>query len=167
FVGNVNPKYLLSFGNNLHYKNFNLSFLLDGRFGGNVMSNTEMKLDNYGMSQRTAQSRDNGGMKYNNNDITKDYYQTISSQLSPTYVYSATNIRLRELAFGYSMPAKVFNNKIQNIQLSVIGRNLWMIYNKAPFDPEVITLTGNGFQGFENFSSPSLRSIGFSLKVTL
>jgi len=167
FVGNVNPKYLLSFGNNLHYKNFNLSFLLDGRFGGNVMSNTEMKLDNYGMSQRTAQSRDNGGMKYNNNDITKDYYQTISSQLSPTYVYSATNIRLRELAFGYSIPAKVFNNKIQNIQLSVIGRNLWMIYNKAPFDPEVITLTGNGFQGFENFSSPSLRSIGFSLKVTL
>lgn len=166
-VGNVNPKYQLSFNNGLNYKNFKLSFLVDGRFGGQVVSNTEMKLDQYGISQRTADSRNDGTQKFNNVDNSQAYYNRISSQLSPTYVYSATNIRLRELSVGYNIPGKVFNNKIQNIQFSVIGRNLWMIYNKAPFDPEVITLTGNAFQGFENFSSPSLRSFGFSLKVTL
>ncbi|MBB6239828.1 TonB-linked SusC/RagA family outer membrane protein [Pedobacter sp. AK013] len=166
-VGNVNPKYQLSFNNGFNYKNFKLSFLVDGRFGGQVVSNTEMKLDQYGMSQRTADSRSNGTQKFNNADNSQAYYNRISSQLSPSYVYSATNIRLRELSLGYTIPGKAFNNKIQNIQLSVIGRNLWMIYNKAPFDPEVITLTGNAFQGFENFSSPSLRSFGFSLKVTL
>ncbi|WP_170123350.1 SusC/RagA family TonB-linked outer membrane protein [Pedobacter nutrimenti] len=166
-VGNVNPKYQLSFNNGFNYKNFKLSFLVDGRFGGQVVSNTEMKLDQYGISQRTADARTNGTLKYNGNDITQAYYNRISSQLSPTYIYSATNVRLRELSLGYTFPAKVFNNKIQALQLSVIGRNLWMIYNKAPFDPEVITLTGNAFQGFENFSSPSLRSFGFSLKVTL
>jgi hypothetical protein len=166
-VGNVNPKYQLSFNNGFNYKNFKLSFLVDGRFGGQVVSNTEMKLDQYGISQRTADSRNDGTQKFNNVDNSQAYYNRISSQLSPTYVYSATNIRLRELSLGYTIPGKVFNNKIQNIQFSVIGRNLWMIYNKAPFDPEVITLTGNAFQGYENFSSPSLRSFGFSLKVTL
>lgn len=165
-VGNVNPKYLLSFNNSFSYKNFSLGFLLDGRFGGSVVSNTEKLLDQYGMSQRTAVSRDNGGIKFNNTDITKDYYNRISSGFAP-YVYSATNIRLRELSFGYTIPGKVFNNKIQQLQLSVIGRNLWMIKNKAPFDPEVITLTGNSFQGYEDFSAPSLRSFGFSLKFTL
>ncbi|MEE1944877.1 SusC/RagA family TonB-linked outer membrane protein [Pedobacter sp. KR3-3] len=165
-VGNVNPKYLLSFNNGFKYKNFSLSFLLDGRFGGNVVSNTEKVLDQFGMSQRTADTRNSGGLSFGGTDITKDYYGRISSEYTP-YVYSATNIRLRELSFGYTIPAKVFNNKIQGIQLSVIGRNLWMIYNKAPFDPEVITLTGNNFQGYEDFSVPSLRSIGFSLKFTL
>jgi len=165
-AGNVNPKYLLSFNNSFSYKNFSLSFLVDGRFGGSVLSNTEKTLDQFGMSQRTADSRNNGGIIFNNKDITKDYYGAISGQLTP-YIYSATNIRLRELSFGYTLPGKLFNNKIQNIQLSVIGRNLWMIYNKAPFDPEVITLTGNGFQGYEDFSVPSLRSIGFSLKFNL
>jgi len=160
-AGNTNPKYQMSFNNGFNYKNFSLNFLVDGRFGGNVISYTEMTLDKYGMSQRTADNRDAN---------TQKYYSRIAgeqSKLSPSYIYSATNIRLRELAFGYTIPGKVFDNKIQNVKLSVIGRNLWMIYNKAPFDPEVVTLTGNGFQGADNFSVPSLRSIGFSLKITL
>ncbi|QNR83140.1 SusC/RagA family TonB-linked outer membrane protein [Pedobacter riviphilus] len=165
-VGNVNPKYQLSFNNSFSYKKFSLSFLIDGRFGGNVVSNTEKVLDQFGMSERSAAVRLAGGVKSGTIDVTKDYFGRISSEYT-SYVYSATNIRLRELSFGYTIPAKVFNNKIQGLQLSIIGRNLWMIHNKAPFDPEVITLTGNSFQGFEDFSVPSLRSIGFSLKFNL
>lgn len=41
------------------------------------------------------------------------------------------------------------------ITLSLVGRNLWMIYNKAPFDPETIATTGNFYQGIDYFMMPS------------
>ncbi|MBB2150597.1 SusC/RagA family TonB-linked outer membrane protein [Pedobacter gandavensis] len=164
-AGNVNPRYMLSMNNGFKYKNFNLNFLVDSRIGGEVISNTERTLDKFGMSQRTADSRNAGGIIANGVDATQQYYGRISSELTP-YVYSATNVRLRELSLGYTFPAQVFNNKIQKIQVSVIGRNLWMIYKKAPFDPDVITLTGNAYQGFDDFAMPSLRSIGFNVNFT-
>jgi TonB-linked SusC/RagA family outer membrane protein len=164
-AGNVNPRYMLSMSNGFRYKNFNLNFLVDSRIGGEVISRTEQTFDKRGMSQRTGDSRDQGGLMIKGADATEAYYNRIGAELTP-YIYSATNIRLREVSFGYTIPAKVFNNKIQKIQLSVIGRNLWMIYKKAPFDPDVVTLTGNGFQGYDYFSMPSLRSIGFNVNFT-
>lgn len=66
------------------------------------------------------------------------YYTEVGgiSGLMSNYVYSATNVRLQELSVGYSLPAKWFNNKC-NLSLSITGHNLWMIYNKAPFDPKL------------------------------
>lgn len=49
--------------------------------------------------------------------------------------------------------------------VSLIGRNLWMIYNKAPFDPESIAFTGTYFQGLDYFMQPSLRNVGFSVRM--
>ena len=62
------------------------------------------------------------------------------------YTYSATNIRLQEAAIGYTLPRKWLHD-VCDIQLSVVGRNLCMIYNKAPFDPEAVATTGNYYQG--------------------
>ena len=56
-------------------------------------------------------------------------------------------------------------NDYFSLNVSFVGRNLWMIYNKAPFDPEVIASTGNYYQGIDYFMQPSLRNIGFSLRV--
>ena len=52
------------------------------------------------------------------------------------------------------------------INIAFVGRNLWMIYNKAPFDPEAIATTGNNYQGIDYFMMPSLRNFGFSVKLT-
>ena len=81
------------------------------------------------------------------------------------YTYDATNVRLQELAVSYSFPAKWFKKKIDELTLSVIGNNLWMIYNKAPFDPEATASTGTYNQGSDIFMMPSLRSFGFSLRL--
>ena len=71
---------------------------------------------------------------------------------------------LQELSVGYSLPAKWFNNKC-NLSLSITGHNLWMIYNKAPFDPEATASTGTYYQGVDYFMQPSLRSWGFNVKI--
>ena len=64
------------------------------------------------------------------------------------YVYSASNVRLQELSLGYYLPNKWFND-IAKVHVAFIGRNLWMIYNKAPFDPEITGSTGTCYQGYD------------------
>jgi hypothetical protein len=98
----------------------------------------------------------------------KSYYQNLTGATSSAlalYTYSATNVRLRELSLGYTIPSSAFNNKLQKVQLSLVARNLWLIYKKAPYDPEITAFTNNQFQGYDYFGMPSLRNIGVNLKV--
>jgi TonB-linked SusC/RagA family outer membrane protein len=168
-VGNPNPKFLAGFNNSFRYKRFNLSFLIDSRFGGNAFSLTETWLDYKGLSQRTADARDAGGVMVNGKLVdAQAYYNRISGggnyAAVPQYRYSATNVRLRELAFGYTFPmvGKVF----KNLNLSVTGRNLFFFYKKAPFDPETAISSASNTQGIDAFGLPATRSIGFSLKTS-
>ncbi len=169
-VGNASPRYMLGWNNGLNWNNFQLNFLIDARIGGEVVSTTEAIMDNFGVSQRTADARDRGGVDVNGTKVdAKGYYQSITGATSSAlalYTYSATNVRLRELSLGYSIPASVFGNKIRQVQLSLVGRNLWLIYKKAPYDPEITAFTTNQLQGYDYFGMPSQRSLGLNLKVT-
>lgn len=166
-VGNANPDYNLGFRNAFSWKGINLSFLLTARIGGEVVSATQAALDNYGVSEASAIARDNGGVQVNNGKLDAQYfYQFIGggeTGMISQYVYSATNVRLQELTLGYTLPRKWFNDKL-GLTVSFIGRNLWMIYNKAPFDPELTSSTGTYYQGFDYFMQPSTRNLGFSVK---
>ena len=93
----------------------------------------------------------------------EDYYGTIYD-LDSYYVYSATNVRLQEASIGYTLPNKWFGDVVKNVNISVYGTNLWMIYNKAPYDPELTASTGTFGQGYDYFMLPSSRTYGFSLK---
>ncbi|WP_161596894.1 SusC/RagA family TonB-linked outer membrane protein [Chitinophaga vietnamensis] len=172
-VGSVNPDFNLGFNNSLNYKNFTLSFLIDARVGGKVISATQSIMDFYGVSVASADARDKGGVTVNGKLVdAQTYYSKVaganggSTGAMGEYVYSATNVRLRELSFGYNLPGKWFNDKVRNIRISLIARNLWMIYNKAPYDPESVAATGTYFQGFDYFNPPSLKNYGASIKVS-
>ena len=168
-VGNTNPDFVLGFRNAFTYKGFDLGFLFTARVGGEVVSATEAIMDNFGVSERSAIARDNGGVKVNNGLVdTQYFYQYIGggeTGMISQYVYDATNVRLQELTFGYDFPRKWFKNKI-GLKVSFVGKNLWMIYNKAPFDPEVVSSTGTYYQGIDYFMLPSTRNLGFSIRLT-
>ena len=82
------------------------------------------------------------------------------------YVYSMTNVRLGELTLGYDIPNNKWCKWISGLNVSFVGRNLWMLYCKAPFDPESTASTGTYNQGMDYFMQPSLRSMGFSAKIS-
>lgn len=166
-IGSVLPKSNLGFRNEFSYKGFSLGFMLSARFGGIVLSPTQAAMDAFGVSKASANARDNEGIAVNKGkvDVQTFYTETAgSSGLMANYVYSATNVRLQEASFGYAFPTRWFNNKL-NLSLSLVGHNLWMIYNKAPFDPEVTASTGTYYQGIDYFMQPSLRSLGFNVKI--
>lgn len=167
-VGSAAPKYNLGFRNSFSWKGLELDFLIDARVGGEVISATQALMDQFGVSQQTADARDNKGVVVNKGKLdAEQYYGTVASGktgLLAHYVYSATNIRLREMSLSYMLPSKWFGEKL-NISLSLTGHNLLMFYNKAPFDPELTANTGTYYQGFDYFMPPSLRSFGFGVKV--
>ena len=74
------------------------------------------------------------------------------------------NIRLQEASIGYTLPKRWFRD-VCSIDISLVGRNLWLIYCKAPFDPESASSTDTYYQGIDFFMQPSLRSYGFSVKL--
>lgn len=168
-AGSVAPKYNLSCRNSLAYKGFNLSFLIDARVGGIGVSATQALMDRYGVSENSAKMRDEGGVPlYGGHLNPENYYAVVgggSTGILSEYIYSSTNVRLREASLGYTFPAKWFKGHIDALSVSLIGKNLFMIYNKAPYDPEVTASTDTYYQGIDYFMQPSLRSIGFSVKV--
>lgn len=168
YAGDTAPRHNLSWGNDFSYKGFNLNFLFTARIGGVVASHTQAAMDYYGISQATADARDNGGAMVNGRLIpAKEYYQTIGGQtgVMSQYIYDATNIRLSELTFGYDFPVQKWCRWIKGLNVSFVGHNLWMLYKKAPFDPELTANTGTYNQGIDYFMQPSTRSVGFSVKV--
>lgn len=186
YVGNQNAKWQMGWSNTFTWKDLTLSFLINGRIGGKVLSMTESYLDGYGLSQRTADARQYAEKNkiyadpcYGNNILgialndgsgrvvpIESYYNSVGGvtpQDIERYLYSGTNFRLRELSLGYTFRNLFGQNK--NLSLSFIARNLFFIYKDAPVDPDVSLSTGTGLGAFEVFNMPSSRSFGFSLNV--
>ncbi|HJG11104.1 MAG TPA: TonB-dependent receptor, partial [Bacteroides xylanisolvens] len=171
YAGNTNPKYTLSWRNEFNWKGISLGFMLNARVGGIGVSATQAVMDYYGVSKTSAEARDNGGVKVNGQMIdAQTWYQTIGANgtgyVGSMYVYSMTNVRLGELTLGYDIPINKWCKWISGLNVSFVGRNLWMLYCKAPFDPESTASTGTYNQGMDYFMQPSLRSMGFSAKIS-
>ncbi|MDO4880284.1 MAG: SusC/RagA family TonB-linked outer membrane protein [Capnocytophaga sp.] len=166
-LGRSTPDFTMGWKNSFSYKNFSLDFLFNASFGGIVVSGTQAALDFMGVSKATADARDAGGVWVNGKQYpAKAYYQTIGrNALAGYYNYDATNVRLQELSLGYSFDNKVLGNTgINRLTVSLIGTNLWMIYNKAPFDPQVVGSVGT-YAVAEFFQVPSMTSYGMSVKL--
>ena len=167
-LGSVLPDANMSWRNDFRWGNFNFGFMVSARLGGVVFSRTQAMLDNYGVSEASAAARDMGGVMSNGDDLVNanKWYTAVGggNSVPQYYTYSATNVRLQEASIGYTIPKKLTRN-VCEITLSLVGRNLWMIYNKAPFDPESIATTGNYYQGIDYFMMPSMRNFGFNLRL--
>jgi TonB-linked SusC/RagA family outer membrane protein len=168
-LGSVLPKGNLAWTNTFRWKNISLSAMVSARFGGIVYSRTQAILDQYGVSEASAAARDLGYVTVNGGDLVDPevWYNAISGDTSVPqyYTYSATNVRLQDVTISYNIPRRWLRN-VCDIKVSLIGRNLLMIYNKAPFDPESVATTDNYYQGIDYFMMPSQRSMGFNVNIT-
>ena len=170
-VGNANPDWTLGWSNSFTYKNFSLTFLVDGKFGGETVSMTEAVVE--GLSNNSARETANGSVNVvdlNGNPTTisaQEYYGKVGGRNGYTgeYVYSATNVRLAELALGYNFNLGS-NSFFTNIKASLVGNNLFFFYKDAPHDPNVSLSTGNALQGVDVLGLPSTRSLGLNINLT-
>ena len=188
-IGNPNPDWIGGINNTFKYKNMSLSFLVDMRQGGDVFS-----LDLYyglatGLYPETAGLNDkgqpvrnsiaNGGGiilpgvkpdgKPNDIRVAATNYGTFGYRYNPAagFVYDASYIKLREVVFTYSIPAKTIQNwkVFKGIDISLIGRNLWIIHKNLPYaDPEE-NMSAGSLQGYQGGAYPTTRTLGANLKL--
>ena len=186
-VANFNPDWLGGIRNSIRYKNFNLSALIDIRQGGSVTSFSEAILARDGVLDYTAEGRE-GGLIFGQNlfsgvtavrqdgspntiEVTaEEYYNRVGGRNTPVgeaFVRDLSNIRLRELVLGYSVPQSFLSKTfLTSANVSIVGRNLFFITNKAEnFDPEIVNGPDNASEGREAFALPTTRNIGVSINL--
>ncbi|HEY5465235.1 MAG TPA: SusC/RagA family TonB-linked outer membrane protein [Hanamia sp.] len=144
------------------YKHFNLSFLIDGKFGGKIFSGTNYYAYQFGLSKLTLPGRD---LRYGTDQLyPQDYYALVSNNDPEIFMYDAGFIKFRQIIFGYTFPGNMFNNKIQGITLSFVARNVFTIMKHTQnIDPEANY--SNGPQGIEQADVPYTRTFGLNLNA--
>lgn len=164
--------------NEFKYKAISFSFLIDGKFGGSLYSGTDLYGTRMGLTKLTLEGRETGlpisGVDTNGNPVNmviapenlRTYYDGLRN-ISSTFIYDASFIKLRQVIVGYQLPIERIKAlaKLQSLSVSFVARNLFILYKKTPnVDPESVFSAGNA-QGVEQFGLPKTRSFGLSLNV--
>ena len=183
-LGNQSPKALAGWTNSFSYKNIGLSFQIDGRFGGEFFSGTNVNLQANGSAALTAPNgaRENfivdgviaSGSSFVVNDKSvspQQYWTQVATSgnlgIGEANIYDATNIRLRNVSLNYRLPSSILKNSfVQNAKIGFTVNNVWMIKSYAHgVDPESVFSINTNATGFENFSTPTSRSYFFNLTL--
>jgi len=176
-IGDINPDWMGGIVNNLRYKQFTLSFSFDMKKGGDIQNN----VDGYGYFYGTPKVTEDRGPRVveginattglpNTVSVSGQAYYQRANGVLESVIQDGTYVKLRNVSVGYNVkPNWLQKTPFKTIGFQVTGRNLW-IY--APHftggDPEVSSFgSSNGSQGIYSFSTPTSRSVDFSLKLTL
>ncbi|WP_316734897.1 SusC/RagA family TonB-linked outer membrane protein [Pedobacter aquatilis] len=158
--GSAYNKWAAGWNNEFTYKGVNLSFLIDGKWGGKIFAATDYYGYVFGLHQATLENRDALGVNAAN------YYSTYANNVSKQFVQDASFIKFRQVILGYNFPAKMFNNKIKGLNVSFVGRNLFILMKKTDnIDPE--SSYNASFPGMELGGVPPVRTYGLNLSVKL
>jgi TonB-linked SusC/RagA family outer membrane protein len=163
--------------NELHYKNFAFSFLIDYKFGAKIYSGTNLVLYSEGLQKNTLQGREGGyigpGVDENGhaNSVAvpaETYFNQLAfgNNIAEEFVYDASFVKLRSVALGYTLPNSILKSGfIKAVSLNLVARNLWTIVKHTPnIDPEANYNNGNA-QGLELSGYPAVRSYGLNVNV--
>ncbi len=161
--GSAFGKWSGGFSNDFTFGHLDLSFLIDTKLGGKVFAGSEYYAYEDGLSKATLPGRETG-FGPGGATSAETYYTTLGNNVSSLFVQNASFIKFRQLTFGYNFPASMFNNKIQGINISLVGRNLFYLMKKTTdIDPEASY--GSISQGLELGDQLPTRTYGLNLKV--
>ncbi|MGM9512513.1 SusC/RagA family TonB-linked outer membrane protein [Larkinella sp. GY13] len=178
--GSALPKYIGGINNSFTYKGINLSFLIDFKLGGKMISGTNLNTYRHGLQKESLVGRgeaDNKMVGAGVNErgevntvraFVQDYYSVgRSKSLGEQVVYDAGFWKLRQITLGYDftkmLPSKLF---IKGVRLSAVANNVALLKKWVPnIDPEQFGFSSDNLVGLESTGLPTTRSIGFNLNV--
>ena len=160
--GSAYHKWTAGWNNEFSYKQFSMSFLIDGKFGGKIFSATDYYGYQFGLHKATLVGRDETFGE--NNASSQRYYGDFANNVSSTFVHDASFIKFRQFTLGYTIPGQVLNNAVKSVTVSFVARNLFILMKKTDnIDPE--SNFSNYAPGLELGGVPPVRTYGFNLNV--
>lgn len=175
--GSALPRWIGGINNSFNYKGLALSFLIDYRIGGKMLSGTNFNAVRHGLHKMTLQGREGGvvgegvNQKGEVNAVAapvQAYWEIVRSQgLVEPVVYDAGFWKLRQISLGYDftkfLPEK---SPIRGVKLNVVANNVLMLKKWVDnIDPESFGYSSDNLVGMESTGLPTTRSLGFNLNV--
>lgn len=156
--GTAYAKWVAGWSNEISYKRFNLSFLIDSKLGGQIFSATDYYGYVLGLHQGTLPNRAALGTN------ASTYYSTLANNVSSLFVQNASFIKFRQITLGYTFRSGMLGHAIKGATLSVVGRNLFYLLKRTDnIDPE--SDYSYNAQGLELGGVPPTRTYGLNLSV--
>ena len=186
-LGNITPDWIGGMQNNFSYKGFNLGILIDGRKGGDIVSGTRFWATRMGNLASTLVDPFTGAENVretgivvpgvladgtpNTKRVTAQLFFNQYGRTTELHMIDGSFIKLRELSFGYTIPAKVAKKMgMYSARVSFVARNLAMLYldksNDTNLDPETGFGTTMSGVGYEQMQIPTARTLGFKLALS-
>ncbi len=176
-LGEGVPPWAMGLTNTFRYKNFNVSFLIDAKFGGQVYAGSNAIATARGLDKRTLNGREGGltvtGVNENggqfsfthDNTTLQNYYGRLAN-IAEEVIEDADFIKLRQLSLGYTFPSQMLKKTfLTAANISLVGRNLFFIKRESKnIDPEA-GFNGGNAQGLEYFSLPSIANYGLTVNL--
>ncbi|SUJ02998.1 Outer membrane cobalamin receptor protein [Sphingobacterium spiritivorum] len=168
-IGNPNPKFAFGLNNNFRYKNFGLSFFLQGISGNDVFNATRIETE--GMNDFKNQSvkvLNRWTAAGQQTDIPKAIYGDVTnSDISSRFVENGSYMRLKSATFSYSFPTNLLNKlKIAELSCYLTGENIFTVTRYSGYDPESSAYGNNGAFGIDFGTYPQARQFIFGVNLT-
>ncbi|MEO5996850.1 MAG: SusC/RagA family TonB-linked outer membrane protein [Chitinophagaceae bacterium] len=159
--GNGEPDFNLSSYHNITYKNFEFSFLLHWKKGGDNINLTTLLADIFG----TSPDYDNKTLDPAAQKTNGEYRLAALGSTARPWVEDASYFRVREMGLAFRMPKTWFKN-IAGIKVGISARNLFNIFKYSSYDPEASNFGSNAISStVEVTPYPSAKSVHFNLSV--
>lgn len=183
-VGSSIPKWTGGWTNTFNYKNLSVGIHLDYKFGGTILSATQLNMLRQGLSKKSLEGRREGenGLIFPGvyqdgspnttvvNDLQSFYADYRNLQIGDPFVYKSDYIKLRNISLSYNLTDIVKKANmlhfVKGLTVTASARNVAILYKDIPgLDPEAIQSSGDFRAGYENASLPTTRNYNFSLNV--
>lgn len=183
YIGNREPLFNSGITNSFKYKNLMLSFLFEGRLGGDVVNVTGRGLISNGQSKMLEKYRGrqivvdgvvqqpDGSYERNTTPISLDnptiinYFYAVSSN----FVEDGSYVRLSYVTLNYDLSKYVKNTPFTSLRCTLTGNNLFLLTRYTGADPSLNANTsagGTGSAGIDNYAVPNTRSFNVGVVAT-
>ena len=174
-IGNISPDWTGGITNSFRYKQFGFSFFIDVKKGGDISNTSDYYGDFYGTAIGTLHREDrvvpgisDATGKANTQSVTAETYFRAISSVSEALIQNDSYTKLRNVSLSYSLKHSLLaHTALRDVTFVVTGKNL--IIWKGNFtggDPETNSWgSGNSSIGDYSYSTPSNRTVDFTLRV--
>lgn len=170
-IANTQPKFTFGLTNIINWNNFELSFLLIGSVGGDIVNEFNKSITNIGGTWNIRKdvwenhwTPENPNAKCARASVaTKDYLAF--GDPSSVWVENGSYLRFKDIKLAYTLPSQWFaGSRKPNISVYLSGQNLITITSYSHYDPEA-SWTSSAVNGWDRGVYPSAKSFTLGLQV--
>jgi hypothetical protein len=166
-IGNTRPDFQVGFRSNFNWKGLGLYALVDWSQGGDVY-NYSKQLLYFNYRHEDQQEFAEQGKDISYTDGSSNIYNQAAA--SSYFVEDGSFVKLREVSLSYTLDQTLLENALgtstlEQVKLSIIGRNLFTITDYTGWDPEVgLRSDANNFR-LDEYAYPNFRTFTGSVSL--